>query len=130
MRNPLHCDGGSFVPNVYDAKWKLALLRSVNKIDAVCMNIARSLGMSPLRYNEIAIEVNRLIDSTSGPTEFWGILDESRRKLFLNDVDSVLFGAMVCNIISCTPKSVYFGKTLAKINHVDYDEIVCGSKGV
>lgn len=108
--------------------WAVALLKAANKLDAVCMRIAKSLGISPLRYNELAIEVNQLIESTSGPTEFWLVIDERRKKLFLNDADSMLFGAIVCNTISCTPKSVYFGKTLARINGLDYDKIVKGEK--
>lgn len=111
-----------------DIVWTFALLRAANKLDAVCMRIAKSLGISPLRYNELAIEVNQLIDSTSGPTEFWLVIDDRRRKLFLNDADSMLFGAMVCNMLSCTPKSVYFGKTLAEVNHMDYEKLVKGEK--
>lgn len=106
------------------AVWMLALIHAENKLDAVCIRMAISLGISPGRYNEITKSVIQIVESTSCPTEFWNVVDERRKPLFLNDSESVLFGAMMCNVITCMRNSVYFGKKLAIVNNVDYDKII------
>lgn len=109
--------------------WKLSLICSEDKSDAVCIHIAMAFSISPKRYNEIATVINQMIDSTAGPAEFWKVINDRRSKMFLNDVESVLFGAMVGDVVSKIPDSVYFGRQFAEIIDVDYDKIVSHREG-
>lgn len=130
LRKQLIFDGGVvLMEKDVENTWKLSLIYSEDKSDAICIHIAMAFSISPKRYNEIAVVINQIIDSTAGPAEFWKVINERLGKMFLNDVESVLFGAMVSDVISKIPDSVYFGRKLAEIVDVDYDKIVSYRNG-
>lgn len=93
-------------------------------MEAIGIRIAKASAISPVRYNELALAVNQIIDSTAGPAEFWDVVDSRRKQLFLNDAESFLFGSMMCEVLFHSPNSVYFGKKLAKVCKVDYEKII------
>jgi len=104
--------------------WLLSLIAANNKIDAICMNLALTLGVSPLRYNELGETINRMLESSSGPRDFWESVNSRRKEMFLNDIESVVFGALLCNILIKLPNPVLYGRTLAKFNNMDYEKIM------
>lgn len=108
----------------FNSTWLVNLILADCKPNALAMHVARTLGVLPQRYNEIALAINTMIESTSGPSEFWVIMDRERKALYLNDVESVVFGALICSVLIQIDNSVSYGKKLAKINKVDYDDLV------
>lgn len=101
--------------------WMASLVYVDNKIDAITIHIARTFGISPIRYNELATAVMNMIESTSGPREFFEMVDSERKNWFLNDAESVVFGAMLSNALIKLPDSVLYGKELANANGLNYD---------
>lgn len=104
--------------------WMIALISSDNKVDAITMHLAKVMGVNPIRYNELAHIIMRMVESSGGPREFWDKIDSERKALFLNDAESAVFGAMLCNVLIKLPKPVFYGKKLAEINGIDYDAMM------
>lgn len=106
-----------------NSTWFLNLIMANNKLTAVTMHTARCVGITPQRYNEIGYKLGEILESTSGPQEFWSTIGERSRALYLNDAESIVFGSFLCNVLTQISNSVLWGKKLAKANKVDYQKL-------
>lgn len=104
--------------------WFANLVMVDNKPAAISINIARSVGVTPARYSEIVDVIETLIESTSGPAEFWEVVNERRQGMHFNDAESVVFGSLVCSALILMSNSILYGKKLAEVNHVDYNKLI------
>ncbi len=105
------------------AAWFIPLMMVENKPSAVAMHTAKCFGITPRRYNELGHKLGEMLDSTSGPQEFWSTINERTKELYLNDAESVVFGAFMCCILIQLSNSVLWGKKLAEVNNIDYKEL-------
>lgn len=96
--------------------------------DALAMYFPHKLGISSLRYNELAIILNSYFVATSGPVEFFEKLADHVERLHLNDTEQLAYGFMIALMLIKQGDSVYWGEKLAKRLGVDHAKLLEDAK--